>query len=615
MLLTLLAIAVMVGTAVSAFEIFNERNQRIAQQHEEARAVVGANREPLALALWSYNQNGVETILRGLVRGTSIVRAEVLEGPSLRYSAMRDGVALQSAQHWQVTLLRPGSREVVGTLRLYENYDQEIARAYRIAVTLALGELMKILILSAAFFVLMHLGITRPLGQLALKVHDIAAPGARPVRLDRPFHSGHDEIDMLVDVVNETILEKQRLEQEEKLRQERSAATAKLSALGQLAGGVAHDFNNILAIIAGYSDLLAQDAPPGSQSALFSQKIKAATQRGRDLIRQIMTFTHAGGFGLTPSELGAIVRQNESLILAAMPKEARLTFSYPAHDVFIAADATRLGQLLLNLCVNARDALAGKPGEVRVEVAVAAAADLQHAARLAEHPSDHERLVGSLDPRAAYARLSVEDTGTGIPAEIRDKIFDPFYTTKRPGRGTGLGLAVVLGVITGHGAACHLVTREGDGTRFSIYFPIVSAAAVTAPPSGKARARVSGRESVMLVDDEEDVLDAIRLGLMRRGFAVQTFSDPLQALAAIDADPDRFDILVTDQTMPGLTGCELIRQARKLAPDIRTIVCSGRQVEGSECLGISALFAKPVDVDELADAIGSAMRGPITELS
>lgn len=605
MLLALLTIAAVIAVAVSTFELFSERDLRVAQEQSEARAIVAVNREPLSLALWSYNQGQVETILHGMVRGTSIFRVEVVDGGSVRFGATREGAGLTAADSWQVPLLRPQSREVLGQLRVYENYDQEMALSTRYALHMLVSDVAKVLTLSLVFFSLIHLTVTRPLAQLAVKVHSIAAPGAETITLDRPLHRGRDEIDTLVDGVNETILEKQRLEREEKLRQERSANMAKLSALGQLAGGVAHDFNNILAIIAGFSDLLIQDAPAGSQNALFSQKIKGATQRGRDLIKQIMTFTNTSGFTLAPTDLVRIVRQNESLILAAMPKEVRVSFRYGVQKVFIAADATQLGQLLLNLCLNARDALPGGSGEVRVGIDPASRPDVERIVGLEQHPSDQERLVGVLDPQLSHVRLSVEDTGTGIPGEIRDRIFEPFYTTKGAGRGTGLGLPVVLGVTAGHRAACHLITHEGEGTTFSIYFPVVAALDGTASGNDKQRERVTGRERVMLVDDEEDVLEALKIGLVRRGFAVQAFTDPAAALAAIGREP--FDVLVTDQTMPGMTGCELIRQVKALAPQVRTILCSGRRVEDADRAGVSAVFAKPVDIDELADAIRSAM--------
>lgn len=608
MFLTLLAIAVVIAAAVSAFEISNERAQRIAQQHSEAGALVSANREPLSLALWSYNRREVETILHSLVRGTSIFRADIVDDPSARLGVTREGAPLKAATVWQVPLLRPESREVLGYLKVSENYDRETERSYRYAITMAVAEMAKILLLSLAFLTLMHLTVTRPLGQLASKVHNIAAPGAPTISLDRPLHRGRDEIDTLVDVVNETILEKRQLEREEKLRLERSATTAKLSALGQLAGGVAHDFNNILAIIAGYADLLAQDVPPGGQDALFAQKIKNATRRGRDLIKQILTFTNTSGLKLAPSDLAQIVRQNKSLILAAMPKDARVAFSYPAQAIFVAADATRLSQLLLNLCLNARDALAGRPGEISVAVEMADEDNVKRIAALTEHPSHGERLIGILDPGKTYVRLSVADTGSGIPAAIRDKIFDPFYTTKGPGRGTGLGLPVVLGVCAAHGAACHLSTREGEGTVFSVYFPTVPDPGATLPTAEKPRERVTGRESVILVDDEEDVLDALRIGLTRRGFTVRAFTDPRQALAAIGDPAETFEVLVTDETMPGMSGCDLIREAKTRAPQLKAIMCSGRRVDAGDGLDIVAIFAKPVDIDELADAIRSAMR-------
>jgi signal transduction histidine kinase len=606
MLFTLLFIAAVIAAAVIVFEISRERDERISQQHNEAQAVVSADREPLSLALWSYNQREIETILRGLVRGSSIYQAQVVEGNSILLTVTRPGgTVLRPDLRWQLPLLRPGGKDVLGYLRLSENYDAEKQGLYRSAISLAIGEVAQISVIALTFFTLMYFGITRPLAQLAKKVESIASPESDVVNLDRPFHRGPDEIDSLVDVVNYTIKERQRLERVEKLRQERSASTAKLAALGQLAGGVAHDFNNILAIIAGFADLLTQDLPAESESRRFSQKITAATYRGRDLILQIMTFANTGGVVLSPTDLVKIVRQNEPLVSASVSKTTHVKFTYGVRSAFVAGAPVQLGQLLMNLVLNANDAVSGRAGTIEVHVGFARQADLP----LAENPVigqlSAERIVGTLEPNRDYACLSISDSGTGILPEVFDKIFDPFFTTKRRARGTGLGLAVVHGVMLAHKAACRVVTREGVGTTFFVYFPLVEAEERPSIETKRNVAGGTGGQRVLLVDDEEDVLEALTIGLARRGFKVRAFRDPIEALAAFEEGRDQFDVLVADQTMPGLEGNQLVQRIKALNPGLKAIICSGRDMEGVSRSVVDAVMAKPVNIDALANSIRS----------
>jgi CheY-like chemotaxis protein len=240
---------------------------------------------------------------------------------------------------------------------------------------------------------------------------------------------------------------------------------------------------------------------------------------------------------------------------------------------------------------------------VKVGIGIAKPEDLMLTERAAEEQAQSERMVGTFQADGEYAYLSVEDNGTGISPEVLDRIFDPFFTTKQRARGTGLGLAVVHGVVTAHKAVCRVTTRPGIGTMFSVYFPRIDAVEDAAKIVKADIAEPAGRRKVILVDDEEDVLEALKIGLSRRGLEVQAYHDPFEALAAIARAPDRFDVLVADQTMPGLEGDLLILRAKAIAPGLKAIICTGKDTGQIGRLGVDAVIAKPVDLDDLANVI------------
>jgi len=268
----------------------------------------------------------------------------------------------------------------------------------------------------------------------------------------------------------------------------------------------------------------------------------------------------------------------------------------------------QLGQLLMNLVLNGNDALSGQAGRVTIHVGYVAGEDLFRSGRPQTGQPAIERTIGTFQLHRNYACLSVEDSGAGIPPEILEKIFDPFFTTKKRARGTGLGLAVVHGVIGAHGAACRVITREGAGTVFAVYFPLIGAEDGRLMEAKKPAAPQAGPQRIALVDDEEDVLEAVKIGLARRGFDVQAFQDPFEALAAIEKDQDQFDVLITDQTMPQLEGGQLAKHVKALSPRMKIIICSGRDMEGEARPAVDAVLAKPVDLDELVGSIRSVTR-------
>jgi CheY-like chemotaxis protein len=264
----------------------------------------------------------------------------------------------------------------------------------------------------------------------------------------------------------------------------------------------------------------------------------------------------------------------------------------------------QIGQLITNLITNGRDALKNSEGQVRAEVTRARPEEIEALLLRSHNPG--ERLVGEPRPGQSYARLTVSDGGAGIPAEIMDRIFEPFFSTKGRQRGTGLGLAVVHGVIRAHAGFCHLKSTVGVGTQFDIYLPLLDEEPAPAP-AGSARLKPC---RVLIVDDEVDMADMLSIGLERLGFQTVSVQSPLLALAAIQEDPSAFDALLTDQIMPGMHGTDLIREVRRIAPRLRTILCTAYVEHTAEPERLAqmadAVVYKPVEIQTVAEAIAAA---------
>ncbi len=444
----------------------------------------------------------------------------------------------------------------------------------------------------------------RPAAPLTAAVDQTLVPFAgRELEIQRTRLPDGGIISRVNDVTAHNAVQRERDQLQTRLQQ-----AAKMEAIGQLAGGVAHDFNNILGAIMGFAGFLAQDLPANSEQHHFAARILSASQRGKELVDQILTFARARGEGGDSADLGRALRQTADLLRGSFPPAIALDIASDAHGLFVACGASRLSQLLLNLCINARDAIGEKPG--RIDLRVAAAPGSEPAA-LAAATAPNEVTVGEADAARDYARIEVSDTGGGITPENLGRIFEPFYTTKDRQRGTGLGLAVVHGVIESCGGFGHVRVVPGEGTTFRVYLPL---AAGTQSPSDENAAvpdQPRGSERVLVVDDEPDIVDMMVIGLERLGYRAVGVSDPHEALEAFQEDPHAFDIVVTDLVMPSLHGSELIRKIKAIRPDIRTILCTAFS-DGSDvgaATQADAHFRKPVAALAIASCIRSLREG------
>ena len=405
----------------------------------------------------------------------------------------------------------------------------------------------------------------------------------------------------LIDVTDRNAAVAEKLLLEGRLQQ-----AAKMEAIGQLAGGIAHDFNNILGAIGGFAGFIAQDKTIDAENREFAQRILGATRRGKDMVDQIMAFaeTRTAGHGVV--NLGRAMETSREILASSMHPGAMLEIELPQDTLLTRGNEVQVVQMITNLVSNGRDALDGGGGAIEVQADAATDAEIERLRRLSN--LSHELVVGEPEPGRRYARLTVSDSGRGIKPEIIGRVFEPFFSTKGRQRGTGLGLAVVHGVIRAHDGFCHLKSEPGKGTAFHIYLPLADEPAPTAAESGPGTQL--GR--VLIVDDEADMADMLSIGLERLGYATVAVQTPLTALEAIKEDPSAFDTLLTDQQMPLMTGIDLIRAAKRVAPHLRTILCTGNAagMTQAELLsgGADAVLYKPVEIQSVAAAISRKAR-------
>jgi len=381
----------------------------------------------------------------------------------------------------------------------------------------------------------------------------------------------------------------------------------KMQAVGTMAGGIAHDFNNILSAILGNVELAKADSAPGSPALESLREIDKAGRRARDLVRQILTFSRNEPPQRTAVPLVEVVHDTERLLRVTLPPAIELHMQLQLDLPPVLADATQVEQALLNLCTNAIHAIGSARGSIHVE-----AATVQPDQRLSER-------LGLAEGH--YVALAVRDSGPGIEAATLQRIFEPFFTTKPVGQGTGLGLAVVHGVMRTHEGAVDVSSIPGHGSRFTLYFPVAPDSAEPAPalvpppaPAPQATAPIDQRKPhVMYVDDDQALVFLVQRLLRRRGYEVSGYTDPHEASAALRADPQRYDLLVTDYNMPGFVGTDLVREARQIRPDLPVALASGyvtTEIEQAAMAeGASALIHKPNDVEELVATVHRLIHG------
>ena len=375
----------------------------------------------------------------------------------------------------------------------------------------------------------------------------------------------------------------------------------KMEAIGVLAGGIAHDFNNVLAGILGNVALAIQDLPAGHPAATSLEQIRKAGLRGRGLVQQILAFARRQPREVVSCELRPLVEECVGLLRSTLPAGVALEAALGGEPLFVMADATQVGQVLMNLCTNAWHSLGGQPG--RVVVALAGV----------ELDATGARQLGAGLTPGAYARLSVEDTGRGMDPQTRARIFEPFFTTKPMGEGTGLGLAVAHGIVAAHGGVIRVQTAPGAGSTFEIYLPRSASTRAAGRPAPLAAAHRGNGENVLYIDDDDVMGVLVERLLGRLGYSVTCMDDPVRAIEVLRAAPQAFDVVVTDLNMPELSGLDVARAMHGLRADLPVIISSGNlpdQLQNeARHAGVRALVHKQYTLEELGAVIHWVLAG------
>jgi len=388
------------------------------------------------------------------------------------------------------------------------------------------------------------------------------------------------------------ITAQKRAEEERRKLEERLRQAQKMEAIGTLAGGIAHDFNNILAAIVGFGELARMDASANAELTASIDGILKASFRARDLVRQILTFSRQNEAELFPVQPHLVVKEAVKLLRASLPSTIRLQQTMNS-QAYILGDPTQIQQVVMNLCTNAYHAMREEGGELEVALTEVCVDNAQ--------PPEPQGVTPGM-----YLKLSVRDTGRGIDPAFIHRIFDPYFTTKEKTKGTGLGLAVVHGIVKSHKGAIQVSSLLGAGTTFEVYFPIVDEAVGKAVPDQETAA-AGGCERILFVDDEPDIEDLGRRLLGSLGYGVATCQDGGAALDLFGADPARFDLVITDMTMPGMTGDRLAVEMLRIRPGLPVILCTGFNelinMDRVKEIGIRALMMKPFLKNEMAKVI------------
>lgn len=401
------------------------------------------------------------------------------------------------------------------------------------------------------------------------------------------------EIMEIVSVKAAAELERLR-EEEEKIRLEAQLRQAqKMEAIGTLAGGIAHDFNNILAAILGYTELAKQKMIPESEPDHCLAEVLKATYRAKDLVQQILAFSRKGEQEMKPLRIHCVVKEALKLLRATLPASIDMQQRIAPDCQAILADPTRIHQIILNLCTNASHAMEAKGGTLSV---------LLENTALGEEEALAQGLAAG-----DYVLLVVSDTGEGMGKEVLDHIFEPYFTTKAQGKGAGMGLAIVHGLVTASGGRISVASTIGQGTTFRIFFPQVEARAGEEALPEIPVLSAKGSERIFVIDDEQAIVAMEKIALERLGYQVRLFADSEEALAVFRADPSAVDLVVTDQTMPHLSGMDLAKAFLAIRPDLPIILSTGYSSQASEedaaRAGISRFIMKPVNISQLAAAI------------
>jgi PAS domain S-box-containing protein len=397
------------------------------------------------------------------------------------------------------------------------------------------------------------------------------------------------------DITEQKLAEEENIKLEARLQQ-----AQKMESIGSLAGGIAHDLNNILFPISGLSEMLLDDMPPGSRERESIEQIHKSAQRGSDLVQQILAFSRQSKPRKLPIRIQPILNEVLKLARAAIPMNIEISSHIDTDCGLVSADPTQVHQIAMNLVTNAFHAVEKNSGTIKIELKETHITSLGGPEELPSRVMTGDILVGR------YACITVSDTGTGMSQTLIAKIFEPYFTTKKLGKGTGLGLSVVHGIVKEHGGNIRVNSEVGKGTAFQVYLPLLEDVAVSKAAAGNGT-YPTGSESILLVDDEEPIAYMEQMMLEKLGYQVTVRTSSPDALSAFKANPGNFDLVISDKSMPNMTGEQLARELILIKPGIPIIICTGFSdeidMQHGKAMGIKGFLMKPVAAGDLAEMV------------
>jgi len=366
----------------------------------------------------------------------------------------------------------------------------------------------------------------------------------------------------------------------------------KMEAIGNLAGGIAHDFNNVLFPIIGMSELMMEDLPAGSLEMEHANEIYKAGHRAKELVSQILVFSRQSDQKKIPVRFQKVLKEVLKLCRSTIPVNIEIVQKIQQDCGSIRGNATQLHQIGMNLITNAYHAVQEKNGKIIVG--------------LEEIEIDQINLIDTSINPGKYLLFTVSDDGIGMAEKLKNKIFEPYFTTKEQGKGTGLGLAVVYGIVKEYGGEIEMETEIGSGTTFRIYLPLIDKSEDKSITEAKTELE-TGHENILLVDDEPAVVRLEQQMLERLGYKISSHTSSLDAVEVFRSNPDAFDIVLTDMTMPNMTGDQLAKEILSIKPDMPIIICTGfsenMNKEQAEIIGIKGFLMKPVIKSDMAQMV------------
>jgi signal transduction histidine kinase/ActR/RegA family two-component response regulator len=396
------------------------------------------------------------------------------------------------------------------------------------------------------------------------------------------------------------ITERNQAEEEKKHMQTQLQQAQKMEAIGTLAGGIAHDFNNILGAILGYAEMVQEDSPPGSIVRKDIDQVVKASYRAKDLVKQILAFSRQDKTDQIPLQPGIIIKEALKMLRPSLPSTIDIQQDIDLEAGLILADPTQIHQVMVNLCTNAFHAMEETGGTLTISLK-----------KKTLSPNDLAN-----EPRVQpgnFVQLSIGDTGPGIVPEIQAKMFDPYFTTKEVGKGTGMGLAIIHGIAKSYKGfvTCH--SGLGEGTVFHVYLPVIADPTLFEIETAHREIDQLGHERILFIDDEEILVEMGQAMLERLGYRVTVRRNSIEALNTFQNQPDQFDLVITDQTMPDMTGSDLARRMLQIRPGMPIILCTGYSSliteEKAKIFGIKGFAMKPLAKKDIAALIREVLDG------